>query len=159
MRFFNPFYSSLHELPILVWDEINKTSNKALLIKSEYFKNKYISKEKLNTVYTKLLNDYLVLKEPKQYVENLQKQYEIEQLTFDWLTSNKKTLKSIINLKKMEYENYLNDKAIELEEDTSVTENIIAIERIMKTSINPVELSTYKYITYLDVIKKQYGNK
>ena len=160
LNFFKPklkqsdCFTSLEDLSIYNWNQINKTNDLSLLLKKK--KDLLVRDvQLLADIYHELMNDYIkrfgVSREFKQI---LMKKREIALLKCDFILTSDKMLLTLIKIAEIELQ-----EMIELQVESDFNEVKAVCEKHFGFRIDAKIVSVVEFQSYLELIKKQNGKE
>jgi hypothetical protein len=150
-RFFNKrkHYTSIKKLPILIWWEVTEKSNlDGLAIRGHY------SQTELYSIYTELLQEYYDnFGTTEEYEYFVKLRFEYAKSLANFIAIQDGMSKQFYLLAKSEIEDYNKKSIKKTENNESLTDILVQIEKQYGFQIDESKLSTYKFYTYLKGLK------
>lgn len=143
-------YSSIETLPIWNWMMVHETGNLSYLKELDSYEVE--SDGRLESVWDKLYEQYFkAFGVSDEYLKRLRIRKKIALLQCELIATGDKTIKSFIGAE----QEYL--KEMDKGERMKFEDIIVAIEKFMGFPIDKMKVSTLKYYTYLNTLKKHYA--
>jgi len=142
-------YTSIHDLPQRIWNDIHSTGDLNLLVKKGR-----ANEVQLNELWEKIFDQFLdEIGFSTDYRNVLEKQKSILMLKCDLITTGDKSLKTIIQIEEEELEQMTSGG-----NGFSYMESIIHISKFAGHRIDAQKITVAEYHSWLEVMKKSVKN-